>query len=368
MHAWIVPGRVNLIGEHLDYNGGAVLPIAIDRAITIKIRARRDGVVNVWSAGRRASFPASVAPGEVTDWSAYVAAAVGAARDAGIAVAGADIVIDSTLPAGAGLSSSAALTCGLAAALDELAGAGLSRVELARIGQRAESDFIGAPVGLMDQLAVLCCEPAHALHIDFAGEEPVLTPVPATWAESGLVVAVVDTRAHHQIAAGKYGARREECTRAAEQLGVPLLARAQVDAVLELEDEVLKRRTRHVVTESARVRGAVKALSAGEWAQFGTMLTASHESLRHDVEVSSPELDVAVEAALESGALGARLTGGGFGGSAIALLPAEAVDGLRARVTARFAGLDWPAPDVFVVTPSAGARRVEGSPSVAGGA
>lgn len=355
---WRVPGRVNLIGEHLDYNGGAVLPIAIDRAIGIKIRVRDDGAVNVWSGGRRATFAASVAPGDITDWSTYVAAAVWATREAGVAVPGADIVIESTLPTGAGLSSSAALTCGIAAALDELAGTGLSRVDLARIGQRAESDFVGAPVGLMDQLAVLCCETDHALHIDFTAEDPALTPVPATWPEAGLAVAVIDTHAHHELASGEYGARREECTRAAEELGLSLLAQAQVDAVLKLEDEVLKRRTRHVVTESARVRGAVKALNAGEWTQFGTMLTASHESLRDDFQVSSPELDVAVESALEAGALGARMTGGGFGGSAIALLPAESVDDLRSRVAARFAALDWAAPDVFVVTPTAGAHRV----------
>lgn len=355
---WTVPGRVNLIGEHLDYNGGAVLPMAIDRAISLKIRRRDDGTVNVWSEGRRASFPTDVRPGGVSDWSAYAAAAVWSAREAGLVTGGADIVLDSTLPTGAGLSSSAALTCGIALAFDDLAGAGLSAIELARVAQRAESDFVGAPVGLMDHLAVLCCESGHALHIDFAREEPALVSVPATWPEAGLAVAVIDTKVHHALASGEYAARREECARATEQLGLDLLAQAQVDAVLKLSDDVLKRRTRHVVTESARVRGTVKALGAGEWTQLGTILTASHESLRGDFEVSCPELDVAVEAALESGALGARMTGGGFGGSAIALLAVEAIDTLRSRLTARFAAHDWAAPDVFTVSPAAGARRI----------
>ncbi|MBM9462122.1 galactokinase [Aeromicrobium sp. YIM 150415] len=355
---WTVPGRVNLIGEHLDYNGGAVLPIAIDRGLLIKVRMRDDGAVNVWSGGRKASFGVDIAPGEVDDWALYTAAAVWATREAEVPVPGADIVIESTLPTGAGLSSSAALTCGLAAALDDFAGTGFSRLDLARIGQRAESDFVGAPVGLMDQLAVLCGEAGHALHIDFADDDaPALASVPATWSDHGLVLAVIDTGITHALASGEYAARRRECDEAASQLGLSALARAQVDAVLRLDDDTLKRRTRHVVTESARVRGTVKALGSGEWKQLGTILSSSHESLRDDFEVSCPELDIAVEEALEAGALGARMTGGGFGGSAIALLPSGEVENLRSRVEAQYTRRDWKPPQVFTVSPVDGASR-----------
>ncbi len=354
---WTVPGRVNLIGEHLDYNGGAVLPIAIDRGLLIKIRRRDDATVNIWSGGRKASFETTVEPGGVDGWAAYAAAAVWATGQAGLPVPGVDLVVESTLPSGAGLSSSAALTCGLAAALADLAEAGTSRLDLARIGQRAETEFVGAPVGLMDQLAVLCAESEHALHIDFAADDPSLTSVPATWRDHGLTLVVIDTGVTHALASGEYAARRRECAQAAEELGLPALARAQVDAVLRLEDETLKRRTRHVVTESARVRGAVKALGSGEWKQLGAMLSASHESLRDDFEVSCPELDIAVEEAVEAGALGARMTGGGFGGSAIALLPSADVEALRSRVEARYARHDWKLPQVFAVTPVAGATR-----------
>ncbi|OUZ08556.1 galactokinase [Aeromicrobium sp. PE09-221] len=355
---WTVPGRVNLIGEHLDYNGGAVLPIAIDRGLLIKVRMRDDGVVNIWSGGRKASFGVDIAPGEIGDWARYAAAAVWASRQAEIPVPGADIVIESTLPPGAGLSSSAALTCGLAAALDDFADTALSRLQLARIGQRAESDFVGAPVGLMDQLAVLCGESGNAVHIDFADpDSPALASVPATWSDHGLVLAVIDTGVTHALASGEYAARRRECDEAAGRLGLTALARAQVDAVLRLEDDILKRRTRHVVTESARVRGTVKALGAGEWKQFGAMLSSSHESLRDDFEVSCPELDVAVEEAIEAGAVGARMTGGGFGGSAIALIGSGDVEALRTRVEARYTRLGWKPPQVFTVAPVAGAAR-----------
>jgi len=354
---WTVPGRVNLIGEHLDYNGGAVLPIAIDRAILIKIRGREDGLVNVWTGGAKTSFATSVRPGDVVDGAAYVAAAVWACRSAGVDVSGADIVIESSLPTGAGLASSAALTCGLAAAFDDLADAGSSTLELARIGQRAETDFIGAPVGLMDQLTVLNARPRHALHIDFAVPEPALTQVPAGWSDARLALAVVDTGVRHRIASGEYATRRDECARAAAELGVDRLAAAAVDAVLRLDDDIVKRRTRHVVTETARVRGALKALRTAEWTQFGAMLTASHASLRDDFEVSCPELDLAVETALESGAVGARMTGGGFGGSAIALLPADAVDSLRGRLEDRYARAGWTAPHVMAVTAVGGAAR-----------
>ncbi|MTB88746.1 galactokinase [Aeromicrobium sp. zg-629] len=349
---WQVPGRVNLIGEHLDHNGGAALPIAIDRSLLVKARRRTDGTVNVWSRGERASFPVETSPGDVSDWSAYAAGVVWALREAGVTVAGADLVLESTLPVGAGLSSSAALTCGVALALDDLAGAGRPREELARVAQRAENDYVGVPTGLMDQYAVLFAQEGHAVHLDFGADPPTAEAVPADWAEDGLVLTVVDTGVHHELAAGEYAERRRECDAIASELGLGALASIGLDGLLSLTDETAKARARHILTESTRVRGAVTALRRRDWAQFGAMLTSSHESLRDDFAVSSEELDVAVDAALAGGALGARMTGGGFGGSAIALMRPEQVDGLRARVEAAFADRSWAAPTVFTVRPS----------------
>lgn len=353
---WRVPGRVNLVGEHLDYNGGAVLPIAIDRALLVKARERDDGIVNVWSRGERASFGVDSGPGSVDGWSAYVAGTVWALKSAGVPVTGADLVLETTLPVGAGLSASAALTCGVALALDDLAGSGLDRPTIADIAARAENDFVGAPTGLMDQYAVLLAEAGHALHLDFSATPPATAAVPVTWADDGLTLAVIDTGVSHELAAGEYAERRRECEAAAAELGLDHLAAIGLDGLLSLDD-ALKPRARHVLTETARVRAAVTALGRRDWTAFGTMLTASHESLRDDFEVSCPELDAVVEIALESGALGARMTGAGFGGSVIALIPPERVDGLRAAVEAAYAARSWPLPHVFTVAASAGAAR-----------
>ena len=361
VHRWDVPGRVNLIGEHLDYNGGPVLPMAIDRTLTIKARLRDDGTVNVWSdipGAAKATFATTVQPGEVDGWATYAAGAVWALVQAGHAVPGADLVIESRLPSGAGLSSSAAATCGIASALDELLGLGLGRTDIALIGQRAENDFVGAPVGLMDQLAVMHGEAGHAVLMDTAQSPPTLTKVPLTWDQDGLTLVVIATGAHHALADGEYAARREECERAAAELGLDWLAQAGLDATVRLSDETLKARTRHVLTETARVRAAVNAISRRAWPQLGTILTASHASLRDDFQVSCPELDVAVEAALEAGALGARMTGGGFGGSAIALVAPEQVQALRDRVEARYAAHQWKRPETFVVRAADGAHAI----------
>lgn len=358
---WIVPGRVNLIGEHLDYNGGPVLPMAIDRSLTIKARRRDDDTVNVWTdrnGSNKASFPVSVQPGDVDDWAAYAAGTVWSLAESGHAFGGVDIVVESGLPSGAGLSSSAALTCGIAAAIDDLFGFGINRTDLALIAQRAESGYVGAPVGVMDQLAVLYGEEGHAMLIDTAATPPTTTTVSLGWEHAGLILLVVATGAHHSLADGEYAARREECERAAAELGLERLSQAGLDATVKLTDEVLKARTRHVLTETARVRAAVSALNRAAWPQLGAILTASHASLRDDFEVSCPELDVAVEAALEAGALGARMTGGGFGGSVIALVPRDTVATIRELVEARYDARGWKAPEAFVVHAAGGAHLV----------
>lgn len=362
---WQVPGRVNLIGEHLDYNGGPSVPFAIDRFVTLKARRRDDDAVNVWStlpgttSAERATFTTGVAPGEVTGWAAYVAGAVWSLREAGHEVPGVDLVLESDLPSGAGLSSSAALTVGTVCALDDLAGLGLDRTTIALLAQRAENDYVGAPTGVMDQLAVAHGRADHAVRTDPSTEPPGVDVVPFAVAESGLVVLVVDTGVHHAHADGGYADRRRESEQAAAELGLEHLAKAGPDAVLRLEDETLKARTRHVITETARVRAAVRALNDGEWKQLGTILTASHESLRDDYAVSCAELDVTVEAAVEAGALGARMTGGGFGGSAIALVPRDRVEAVTALVAERFEALGWRRPATFTVVPADGARLTD---------
>ncbi|MGA8986477.1 galactokinase [Aeromicrobium sp.] len=358
---WEVPGRVNLIGEHLDYNGGPVLPIAIDRSLTVKVRARDDDTVNVWSnlpGSTKATFSTGVQPGEVDDWAAYAAGMVWSLVQDGHHFPGSDVVVESRLASGSGLSSSAALTCGIGVAFDELFGLGLDRTRIAQLAQRSESDFVGAPVGMMDQLAVLQGQAGHAILMDTSMSPPTTTPVPVTWEDDGLTLLVINTRAHHALADGEYAARREECERAAAELGVEWLSEATLDATVRLTDDILKARTRHVLTETARVRGAVHAIKRRSWVQLGTILTASHASLRDDFQVSCLELDVAVEAALEAGAVGARMTGGGFGGSAIALLPLDTVAAVRERVEARYASHQWPAPEIFVAHAADGAHRV----------
>lgn len=341
---WVVPGRVNLIGEHLDYNGGPVLPIAIDKHVTVKARHRDDTELHVWSdLGPKVVIRPDVAPGHA--WADVVA---GAAKALGHVV-GADLVIESDLPAGAGLASSAATACGTVLALADLAGLELSRAEVAETARRAETDFRGAPIGVMDQLAVL-----HdgANLVDTRSGD--VTPVSLEW--DGLSLVVIDTGVKHQVAAGEYAARRAECEAAAETLGIEYLASAGPDAVLRFDDDdPLKSRVRHVITESTRVRGAVRAIGERSWDRLGGLLTSSHESLRDDFAVSCGELDVAVEAALDAGALGARMTGAGFGGCAIALAPTDRLLGLREKVIAAFADHDWASPTLLTTRPAPGA-------------
>ncbi|MFY0405948.1 galactokinase [Solicola sp. PLA-1-18] len=360
VRAWAAPGRVNLIGEHLDYNGGPALPFAIDRTTRLKARPRTDGRVRVWSSEAEGSveFGVDTEPGQVDGWAGYVAGVVWACAQDGHVLPGYDLVLESDVPLGAGLSSSAALECVVALAVRDLQGLDLTSAQVARLAQTAENDYVGAPTGSMDQLASACCEDGHALLVDTRTEPPTLTSVPAGWDADGLAVVVVDTRAEHTHASGEYATRRSECEQVAELVGVEQLALAPPDAILKVDDPVLKARLRHVMTETTRTRAAVRALRERQWEHLGTLLTASHVSLRDDYEVSCMELDVAVDAALEAGAFGARMTGGGFGGSAIALVPREGVDAVVAAVEKSFAHAELTAPRSFVVSPGRGAHEV----------
>ncbi|HMA45958.1 MAG TPA: galactokinase, partial [Frankiaceae bacterium] len=258
---------------------------------------------------------------------------------------------------GAGLSSSAALECAAAAALDDLFGLGLSRPALALVAHAAEHDFVGVPVGVMDQMASMLCTAGHALFLDARSYE--VEQVPLDLAGAGLALLVIDTRAPHRLVDGAYEDRRRTCEDAARRLGVPAL-RDVADlpgALAALPDPLARRRVRHVVTENARVLDVVERLRAGAPTAVGAVLTASHESLRDDYEVSSPELDLAIDAALAAGALGARMTGGGFGGCAIALVRAPAAEAVRRAVVRAFAAAGYAAPVGFPVTPAPGAHR-----------
>jgi galactokinase len=356
---WAAPGRVNLIGEHLDYNGGPVLPIAIDRRTVVTVSVRSDTVVTVASEsfGEPVRFGVATEPGDVSGWAAHVAGLLWALRSDGQPVPSLDLTVTSDLPIGAGLSSSHALECAVAVAVRDLASLDVDDFALALAARRAENDYVGVPTGIMDQLASLCGVAGHALLIDTSAL--TVRPVPAEWAADGLTLLVIDTRAQHAHAEGGYGERRRECAEAASAVGVSALADAALGDVDRLDDATLRRRARHVVTETARVEQAVAALAGRDWPRFGRLLSQSHVSLRDDFEVSCPELDVAVDATMGAGALGARMTGGGFGGSAIALVESSRAEAVADACRAAFADHGFEPPEVFPVEPSDGAGRLD---------
>lgn len=364
---WSAPGRVNLIGEHTDYNGGLALPIALPHRTYAAASPRGDRVLRVTSVQTGDVVEVSldeVGPGTVGGWSAYVAGVPWALAQAGYAVGGLDVAVDGRVPLGAGLSSSAALECAVGAAISDLNGLGLlesddARAVLVSACRRAENDIAGAPTGGMDQSASLLCRPDHALLLDC--RDGATEHVPFGIGAAGLVLLVIDTKAHHALVDGQYGARRAACESAAATLGVETLREIAIGdlegALSRLPDEVERRRVRHVVTEIDRVTATVAALRRGEYAEVGHLFDASHVSLRDDYEVSCPELDVAVAAARDAGALGARMTGGGFGGSAIALVPTDAVAAVVGGVESAYGRRGFIAPECFSVIPGGGAHR-----------
>jgi galactokinase len=359
---WAAPGRVNLIGEHTDYNDGFVLPLAIDRLVLAAAGRRDGGRLRLWSlqAGQPADLElVRVGPGRVEGWAAYPAGVAWALGEAGVEVGGADLVVDGDVPAGAGLSSSAALECATATALADLHGARLDARALATLARRAENEVVGVPSGAMDQMVSMLGQAGHALFLDTRSLETEQVPLPLE--ESGRCLVVIDTRAGHRLVDGAYADRRAACEAAAAILGVPALRDAtleQVEAAAGALGDPGLRRARHVVTENARVLEAVELLRAGALDRLGPLLVASHASLRDDYEVSSPELDTAVEAALEAGAAGARMTGAGFGGSAIALAEEGLAGQVGDRAREAFAAAGFGPPEVTTVVAADGARRL----------
>jgi galactokinase len=349
---WQAPGRVNLIGEHTDYNDGLVLPFALSQGVTVSGCRRDDNVLEMHSMGRTERVDlAALAPGVVTGWAAYVAGVAGCLRDAGYAVGGATLRFDSDLPQGAGVSSSAALECATAVALAGLYELDVGGEELARIAQRAEHEYAGVPCGILDQSASLLCRADHALLLDC--RTGAAAHVPLRLGDHRILV--VDTRAGHRLGDGEYASRRSCCEEAARALGVGSLRDVADPEAGSLPDPVMRRRVRHVVQENRRVEKAVDLLSRGEIAALGPLLTASHVSLRDDYEVSWPQADVAVDAALAAEACGARMFGGGFGGSVLVLAHRDALADVRAAVDTAFDGRGWAAPRYLETTASAGA-------------
>jgi galactokinase len=360
---WSAPGRANLIGEHTDYNDGFVLPFAITQRTAVAAARRDDGIITVGSTfapGTVTFRAADIAPGAVDGWAGYplgVAWALARVRDEP-AGAGADLFIHSDVPAGAGLSSSAALVVSSAAALAALWGLELSTAELAKAGHRAENEIVGAPTGVMDEYASLLGQPDAAVFLDCRSLRA--RSVPLRLAPAGLALVLIDTGERHAHASGGYAARRASCERGAARLGVPALRDLGIADLPRAEaalDAETFRRVRHVVTEDARVEATVADLEAGDLAAAGRQLTASHYSMRDDYEITTPALDLAVEAALSAGALGARMTGGGFGGSTITLIAADRVPGLSMAVEAAFSAAGFDRPRVSTVTPGPGAHR-----------
>lgn len=374
---WSAPGRVNLIGEHTDYNNGLVLPFAIDARAQVAAARIDEPVLRIVSAQRRGAVveaPMSVlSPGSAATrgWPAYLFGPIWALAEAGIDLPGAEVALDSQVPAGAGLSSSAAVECATALAMSALAEVTLGRADLARLCQHAENAFVGVPSGLMDQMASATCRAGNLLFFDVGAQ--TTEHIPFDPAARGLRLLVIDTQAHHSLADGEYAKRRASCEQAAAILGLDSLRDIEnADAALAVlataasvpraDRDVLVRRVRHILTENARVQHVVDRLrnggsGEGDIGSIGDILTGSHLSMRDDYEISCAELDAAVDAALGAGALGARMTGGGFGGSVIALVSADSAGSVTRDVQNAFAAAGFTAPVIRSVTPAEGARQ-----------
>ena len=360
---WMAPGRVNLIGEHTDYNEGFVLPFAIDKTARIAVRTRPDSVLRLLSTygdqGMTTADTTALDKSTARGWTKYPLGVIWAMQQRGITVPGMDLLLDSDVPLGAGLSSSHAIECAVISALNELTGAGLAAEEMVLATQRAENDFVGAPTGIMDQSASLRGAKDHAVFLDCRDQTVKLVPFEAH--PAGLVMLVIDTKVSHSHADGGYASRRASCELGADVLGVKALRDVGVEELEEasgLLDEETFRRVRHVVTENDRVLQTVELLASEGPRAIGPLLDASHVSMRDDFEISCRELDLAVETSRSNGAIGARMTGGGFGGAAIALTPLEAEQQVRTAVVQAFADAGYTAPDIFTVTPAEGAMRL----------
>jgi galactokinase len=364
---WSAPGRVNLIGEHTDYNAGLCLPIALPHRTYAAVRLRADRLLRLRSMQSSQKYELElddVRAGNPPGWGGYAAGVLWALQGSGHQVSGLDLMLDGRVPLGAGLSSSAALECSVAAAVSDLLDLGLlrddtARATLAAICVDAENTIAGAPTGGMDQSAALRCQIGHALLLDCRDDS--IAQVPFDLSAHGLSLLIMDTRVEHALDDGQYAQRRASCEEAARQLGLCSLREVAFSDLVEildrLSDSRIRARARHVVTEIERVRQTVALLREGRLPEVGSLFNASHASMRDDFEISCAELDLAVQTATTHGALGARMTGGGFGGSAIALLPAQRTAEVASAVMHAFADNGFGAPHCFAVTAGDSARR-----------
>lgn len=353
------PGRVNLIGEHIDYSEGFVLPFAIKDRTFAAIRKRDDLTVRIASAQRRNKIVTvdinAVKPGLKGEWERY---ALGVLWSMGLQT-GVDLMIDGHVPLGAGLSSSAALECSVATAVNHLFDLGLSLEDLARITQKAENQYVGVPCGIMDQSVSLMATNGSALLLDC--RDLSTRNIPFDVASSGLELLIIDTQAHHALTDGGYAERRASCESVAAKLSVKSmreLTMAQLESSKNLLSDVEFIRARHAVSEMQRVLDCVEALSQADFVKVGELINQSHISLRDDYTVSCPELDTAVDASLAAGALGSRMVGGGFGGSAIALIEASKTTETIKAIEKAFADKKFKAPRFFTSLPSQGAEVI----------
>jgi galactokinase len=354
------PGRVNLIGEHVDYNDGFVLPFAIEARTYCALRIREDTRIRIASKQEGgAPFETDIASLKALTgpiWTRYILGVIWALD----VKSGLEILIDSEVPTGAGLSSSAALECSVAVALNEILDLDISLADLARITQRAENEFVGVPCGIMDQSVSLMGKSGHALLLDC--RDLTTRQIRVDFANAGLKLLIVDTRAHHALVDGGYAQRRAQCESVASLLGVKALrdlSLSELEVAREKLPEINFKRARHVITEISRVNEAVQALEVDDFGKFGSLLTKSHISLRDDYNVSCSELDIAVDTALNEGALGARMVGGGFGGSAIALIRESDAGRVAAAIERNFKDNGFVAPRFFDSLPSEGARVID---------
>jgi galactokinase len=353
------PGRVNLIGEHIDYSEGFVLPFAIKDRTTAAIRKRDDSVVRIASAQRRSKIVTvdinNVKPGLKGEWERYALAVL---WSMGVKT-GVDLLIDGHVPLGAGLSSSAALECSVATAVNHLFDMGFSLEDLARLTQKAENQYVGVPCGIMDQSVSLMATIGSALLLDC--RDLSTRNIPFDVASSGLELLIIDTQAHHALTDGGYAERRASCESVAAKLGIKSMRELTMPALESAKDQLPQVefiRARHAVTEMKRVLDCVEALSEANFEKVGELINQSHISLRDDYTVSCPELDTAVSASLAAGALGSRMVGGGFGGSAIALIDAAKTSETIKAVEKAFAEKKFKAPRFFTSLPSQGAEVI----------
>lgn len=362
---WQGPGRVNLIGEHTDYNDGYVFPFAIDRSALVAFAPREDRTIRLSSDISEDVVEIALgdlSPAALGGWTAYPLGVVWALGEFGAdlgSVTGFDAHVSSDVPFGSGLSSSAALMCAVAVALNDTWGLGFDTATLARVGQLAENKAVGAPTGILDESASLFGRRDSGVFLDCRSLDTEVIPLGLE--EAGLSVLVINTRVEHAHATGGYAARRASCERGAELLGVSSLRDLDLDdlprAEAELDDETF-RRVRHILTENERVLDTVRTLREKGPTAIGALLDASHASMRDDFEISVAELDLAVETADAAGAVGARMTGGGFGGSAIALVSTDVLPAVSDAVLRAFAEAGFREPELFTVVAADGAGRL----------